>query len=63
MVRGVKVQPMNIKNLYHIADIKGRFFRVYRPTNTVGVLSEGPILDWTNDGKPHEHFLGWKKNV
>ena len=25
------------------------------------VLTKGPILDWTSDGKLHESFLEWKK--
>ena len=27
------------------------------------VLTKGPILDWTSDGKLHERFLEWKKKV
>ena len=29
----------------------------------VEVLTKGPILDWTSDGKLHERFLEWKKKV
>ena len=27
------------------------------------VLTKGPILDWTSDGKIQERFLEWKKKV
>ena len=27
------------------------------------VLTKGPILDWTSNGKLHERFLEWKKKV
>ena len=27
------------------------------------VLTKGPILDWTSDGKLHERFLEWKNGV
>ena len=27
------------------------------------MLTKGPILDWTSDGKLHERFLEWKKKV
>ena len=27
------------------------------------VLTKGPVLEWTNDGKLHERFLEWKRKV
>ena len=43
--------------------INSELKRRERNSMAMEVLTKGPILGWTSDGKLHERFLEWKKKV